>query len=485
LLIPLGISESADQECADESAPVVDNPEGDRTEAVEKELKKWKIGIVSDFSWQQIWKWLRNGSDLTVVRARLDELASCYPTSQSYVEFLWNTRDCWAKCVVTWQMTFGYLATSMHEGIHSSWKICLKQIRLRLAQVPAFLRQSMKSRRINRAVKDARPGVKLGLNSLEAVCCSIGCRKLVTVCKRFIKDEGLMLFFKSLHDSGRYQVKEIFAESTILAAINSAIPQRGPSAGRFLTLVEKLSMSLPSAATNAPVSADEGDCQRDFKSLGRFFLVQARDVEAPSADVAFQSTDGNIACTRPNTAEWGFPDKVICSLFVNGHISLNPSRHFSEVYLLNREETLSESEIDKHTVMADSINQNTVGQLVTSACNTRWPEQFTQVEWAKKSSLGGAMNQPVPFSSRRISPSGSAFELAKETSLKHLHQLKILVQRNSRVGEVARVELNETMARLQKKANEDALLKSNCRAEALGIVTVPQNGASISSKRKR
>jgi hypothetical protein len=68
-------------------------------------------------SWYAIWKYLRTAPTLPSVRSRLNELLAKFPNSKKYVDFLWRNVSTWALCAFTWELEYGFQASSMQEGV--------------------------------------------------------------------------------------------------------------------------------------------------------------------------------------------------------------------------------------------------------------------------------------------------------------------------------------------------------------------------------
>lgn len=67
-------------------------------------------------SWHAVWKYLRTAPSLQIVRLRLDEVLAKFPKSKSYVDFMWRNVSTWATCAFTWELDYGFQASSMQEG---------------------------------------------------------------------------------------------------------------------------------------------------------------------------------------------------------------------------------------------------------------------------------------------------------------------------------------------------------------------------------
>ena len=71
---------------------------------------------LTDISWYAAWKYLRTAPSLPLVRSRLDEVLVKFPKSRIYIDFLWRNVATWATCAFTWELDYGFQASSMQEG---------------------------------------------------------------------------------------------------------------------------------------------------------------------------------------------------------------------------------------------------------------------------------------------------------------------------------------------------------------------------------
>ena len=78
-------------------------------------ISSLKTGLTT-MTWNAIWKYLRNAPNLPEVRSRLDELLMKFPNSKKYIDFLWRNASTWATCAFTWELDYGFQASSMQEG---------------------------------------------------------------------------------------------------------------------------------------------------------------------------------------------------------------------------------------------------------------------------------------------------------------------------------------------------------------------------------
>ena len=81
----------------------------------------------SQFTWYQLWEYIRKGSTVKECFSRLDETARMYPSSGTYVTFLKRIAFSWCVCLSIWEETQGFEASSMMEGIHSTHKRAIGQ----------------------------------------------------------------------------------------------------------------------------------------------------------------------------------------------------------------------------------------------------------------------------------------------------------------------------------------------------------------------
>ena len=113
-------------------------------------------------SWFALWNYLRKSPTLGELRQRLDRLLLVYPSKSavSYIAFLWSTSAHWALCCYNWDLTLGYQAISLQEGIHSSMKSRLKKQRVAAHEVVSFFREVMLKRKFNMEYNSDRSALK-------------------------------------------------------------------------------------------------------------------------------------------------------------------------------------------------------------------------------------------------------------------------------------------------------------------------------------
>ena len=75
----------------------------------------WPLDL-AQAAWHAVWKYLRTAPSLPSVRSRLDEVLVKFPNSKVYVDFLWRNVATWATCAFTWELDYGFQASSMQEG---------------------------------------------------------------------------------------------------------------------------------------------------------------------------------------------------------------------------------------------------------------------------------------------------------------------------------------------------------------------------------
>jgi hypothetical protein len=72
---------------------------------------------LTTMTWHAIWKYIRTAPTLPAVRIRLDELLYKFLKSKKYIDFLWRNVATWAVCAFTWELDYGFQASSMQEGL--------------------------------------------------------------------------------------------------------------------------------------------------------------------------------------------------------------------------------------------------------------------------------------------------------------------------------------------------------------------------------
>lgn len=113
-------------------------------------------------SWFALWNYLRKSPTLDALRQRLDQLFVVYPfkPASSYIAFLWSTSAHWALCCYNWDITLGYQATSLQEGIHSSMKSRLRKQKVAVQNVLSFFREVMLKSKFNMECNSDRATLK-------------------------------------------------------------------------------------------------------------------------------------------------------------------------------------------------------------------------------------------------------------------------------------------------------------------------------------
>jgi hypothetical protein len=83
----------------------------------------YQKALISTMNWWQLWKYIRMAPTLSEVRHRLFRVVEFYPSSESYVNFLWTQVVTWAPCTHAWIFTSGLQVSSIQENIHSCLKV--------------------------------------------------------------------------------------------------------------------------------------------------------------------------------------------------------------------------------------------------------------------------------------------------------------------------------------------------------------------------
>jgi hypothetical protein len=89
----------------------------------------------TDIDWYQLWKLLRNSNSFMEASARLDLLKDL---GLSYSEWLRRNMQLWLRASFTWELTFGYEASSLQENIFSTMKRLLEGETILIHQVTIF-----------------------------------------------------------------------------------------------------------------------------------------------------------------------------------------------------------------------------------------------------------------------------------------------------------------------------------------------------------
>lgn len=371
---------------------------------------------LTPITWQAIWKYLRTASTLPLVRMRLDEILCKFPKSKTYIDFLWRNVATWATCAFTWELDYGFQASSMQEGtmsllftlsvavydttpiceegmlnkcvslqslfkmsfsfcisgIHSSLKHNLHGVLLPLHKAISFFRESLMRRKLNVDRKNCAGTLKSLLASTITKGFSIFAKQLTAS----LTDEGIKLTLVQFHEGVGYRVEKIVSSSAIHAELVISEKKRGPSAARFRCLV------------TAPVDSIASD--PEFIS-GDYYKVTSRSIDG-STDIVFVGPGGNIACTSSSYSRYGIPSKHIFAVFYDGAICLNMKLHFHPVYHLQFINDIADELSAGFTVTADIKKDSVI--LTDSTTCWNWAQQESFDSW-ERIGLGGAAYDSV------------------------------------------------------------------------------------------
>jgi hypothetical protein len=266
-------------------------------------------GEINNITWNKMWKYLRTAPTIAHVRSRLNEVQMLFPGAKTYIKFLWDNVATWAACASEWQLTFGFQASSMQEGIFSALKSALRNKTLPAHLVPKFIREKMKTRLINRARKQIH--VALGRSDRLQTIAEKTCKTLVHHVQIFMDDHSQVLFLEEYEASDVYSAQKLAFPQEVQQMMPTAA-FRQSSHRRFQCLIDMLQQDT-----------DLGENAK----LPTFYYVTAIFNDAKSEDICCVFENGAFASTSPFYTHWGMPGKHFWALFRHGMIGFNVKHH--------------------------------------------------------------------------------------------------------------------------------------------------------------
>lgn len=319
-------------------------------------------GPLTSKSWFVLWHCLRKSPTLGALRQRLDKLLVIYPSKSaaSYIAFLWSIAATWAICCFNWELTLGYQATPLQEGIHSSMKSRLRGQRVPLHEVVLFFREIMLKRKFNKECNSNR----VTLKRLYVEAESRGLKAFSEIVHIYVTEEGQQISLELLSSGFNFTVEKLENEKEVLECYEST-KYRNTSEERFKLII---------------------DDNYSNKSDVTFYKVMTRAADGP-VDLVAVFTNGSFACIDPYFANHGLPSSQIMAVFIAGHVSLNVFFHFHPLYLQPFAKKVSH-ELAKDTSV--SINQNRVVVCTELTVEAYWNYalMITESDW-KVVGLGG------------------------------------------------------------------------------------------------
>lgn len=294
------------------------------------------------------------------LRQRLDDLLLVYPSksAESYIAFLWSTSSHWALCCFNWDLTLGYQATSLQEGVHSSMKSRLKNQKIAVHEVVQFFRDVMLKRKFNMECNSDRVTIRRLYQEADD-------RGLKTFSEKvhiYLTEEAQQITLEVLSSGFNYTVEQIDIKDILECYEHTK--HRNTSAERFKLIIDN-------------TLSDKYDVN--------FFKVTAR-AAGGSIDLVAVFKNGSFACTDPYFANHGLPSPQIMSVFIAGYTSLNVIFHFHPLYLQPFSREISHMNAKDLSV---SIYQSKlVCTVVTEEASWNYALQITENEW-KVIGLGG------------------------------------------------------------------------------------------------
>lgn len=388
---------------------------------------------LTSITWYAIWKYIRTAPTLATVRVRLDELLLKFPKSKTYVDFLWRNVATWATCAFTWELDYGFQASSMQEGmrgfrsnyvsyatyhhhyfrrtnvncymtakiitfysrityyvvgIHSTLKRHLRGVLIPLHKTLPYFRESLARRKLNVDRKNSSASLK----SLLEFATEAGFSRFSKTLTSSLTDEGIKLTLDQFRKGVCYTVEKLVGSSAINKCLHITLEGRGPSAARFRCLITQL--------------ADGNIGESEFVE-GDYYKVTSRLING-STDIVLISSGGNIACTSPSYARWGIPSKHIFAVFYNGGMCLNLKQHFHPVYHLPFMNDIALNLVADFTATADI--QNGPAFSTDSSTSWNWAQQTSLASW-ETIGLGGAEFSSV------VHPTARFISKAPESSI--------------------------------------------------------------------
>lgn len=205
-----------------------------------------------------------------------------------------------------WDLTLGYQATSLQEGIHSSMKNHLKKQRIAVHEIVQFFRDAIMKRKFNMECNSDRVAIK----RLHQEASSRGFKSFSERVHIYLTEEGQQITLELLSSGFNYTVERIESEQELLESYENT-KYRNTSAERFKIIIDNSILS---------------------KYEVTFYKVRARATSG-SVDLVAVFSNVSFACTDPYFANHGLPSSQIMSVFIAGYITLNVILHFYPLYL--------------------------------------------------------------------------------------------------------------------------------------------------------
>ena len=313
-------------------------------------------------SWFALWNYLRKSPTLGELRQRLDRLLLVYPSKSavSYIAFLWSTSAHWALCCYNWDLTLGYQAISLQEGIHSSMKSRFKKQRGAAHEVVSFFREVMLKRKFNMEYNSDRSALK----RLYLEADRRGLKSFSQKVHVYLTEEGQQITLELLSSGFNFNVEKLENEKEIIGCYDIT-KYRNTSAERFKLIIYSY---------------------QSKKYDVTFYKVMERATDG-TVDLVAVFSNGSFACTDPYFANYGLPSSQIMSVFIAGYISINIISHFHPLYLQPFSKEINSSNAKELTA---TIHQNKVVVCIDVSEEASWNYgiKITEVEW-KSVGLGG------------------------------------------------------------------------------------------------
>jgi hypothetical protein len=386
-------------------------------------------------SWLVLWNYLRKSPTLDALRQRLDKLKVIYPSKSavSYIEFFWSTSAHWALCCYNWDLTLGYQATSLQEGVHSSMKIRLKKQKVALHEVVTFFREVMMKRKFTSDCNSDR----MPLKKLYAEAEGRGFEPLSEILRVFLTEEAQQITLGLLNSGLNYNVEKIENDTALIECYEHT-KFRNTSSERFKIIIDNHILN---------------------KYIGSFYKVTTRGT-CLLVDIVAVFSNGSFASTDPYFANHGIPSPQIMSVFIAGYIAINVFFHFHPLYLHHDFKGMSSNDAKQLSVTINQDKLVVITEVNVEAC-WNFGTLITESEW-KIVGLGGLKYATITHpnvNSIRNHPDSIA-EICK----KEVQRIMPIITYDERY----RIIFFKCTAYIGSLQADEALSNAKARQEALG-----------------
>ncbi len=412
--------------------------------------EKLRIRKSLTYSASQWFYFLKSAESVAQAMERLSLFAREYPTQKSYVEGnLTKTIKFWADIFFSWDLDFGIDVSSLHEGVHNTWKSQLKNNVLQPNVVPDYLRQRMRLRDWHAVQRNEKLA---SLSSIQDRLKTVGFGKVVDVMEKTCSKEAQAYFLNQLNVADGYQHRSVVPSAEVLTLLEKAMQKRGGSAARFKMLLEIC------CSPNNP------------HGIGYLFAIH-HNSSTKAEDLVFLSQSGWLACTCGDFARRGGPCRHVWRIFKaeNEGYAFNPILHLHPLWLID--ESLATSDVSD--ILQFSVLSPTSGpSAVRPMASVPWDVavELTKTAW-NDHMLRSLDYDLVQQSSIHTFPilSQSVKTLSKKDELKKkFHQILAGIS-NEDLAEV-----NACFEKISQRRNNSAIRVALQRGSAEAVVRIPQ-----------